>query len=91
MVARLRDELHLDSTLRIRIADADDCVYRILYFDLDRCVDPGGLRVAAEITQVRRCGNSDIVALGAGREVNDGSAPTALVVMPVSLWWPPSC
>ena len=56
--------------VQLRVADTDDGLSRKLYFDLDRDIVPDGLRVPAEITQVRRRRNSEGVALDAGREVN---------------------
>src|SRR5712692_4624788 len=53
------------------LANTDDCISRILHFDLDRYIVPDGLCVRAESTHVRRRRNSEGVALDPGRKVNN--------------------
>src|SRR5260370_13653354 len=55
----------------LAVSDTDDCVSGILYFDLDQYIDPNGLCVPAEITQVRRRRNSVGVALDTCCEVKN--------------------
>ena len=57
--------------LRASVSNADDCHSWILHFDLDRGIVANCLCVPAEICQDRRRRNSEGVALGTGREVNN--------------------
>src|SRR6266702_7706139 len=67
-----RGTTHCTPLFRCPSADTDTFyrVSRIHYFDLDQYIDPDGLRIPAEISQVR-CGRNSVgVGLGTSREVD---------------------
>src|SRR5712691_3443270 len=61
----------LDSELCSSVPDFDNGVSGKQYFDLDRCINPDGLRIPAVIGQVCRRRNSEGIALSTDCEAND--------------------